>query len=158
MVSRVGTAAMPPAGCVPFTLPAVFGPPSPYVAEIPGRTPAACRQLASSARRRTRAAQPPATPTPRQASIVREFKQAWEASDIGALIGLLDPDATLTGDGGGLAPAALRPIEGGDQVARYLADLARAAPGTVRFLARTVNGQPGLVAQRCSVTVAVSAI
>jgi len=149
--------SMTPAERVAFILHDVFGYPFTDVAEITGRTPAACRQLASSARRRTRAAQPPATPTARQASIVREFKQAWEASDIGALIGLLDPDATVTGDGGGLAPAALRPIEGGEQVARYLADLARAAPGNVRFLERTVNGQPGLVAQQDGVTVAVYA-
>jgi RNA polymerase sigma factor (sigma-70 family) len=149
--------SMTPAERVAFILHDVFGYPFTDVAEITGRTPAACRQLASSARRRTRAARPPATPTARQASIVREFKQAWEASDIGALIGLLDPDATVTGDGGGLAPAALRPIEGGEQVARYLADLARAAPGNVRFLERTVNGQPGLVAQQDGLTVAVYA-
>ena len=149
--------SMTPAERVAFILHDVFGYPFTNVAEITGRTPAACRQLASSARRRSRAAQPPATPAARQASIVREFKQAWEASDIGALIGLLDPGATVTGDGGGLAPAALRPIEGGEQVARYLADLARAAPGNVRFLERTVNGQPGLVAQQDGVTVAVYA-
>ena len=77
--------------------------------------------------------------------------------DIGALIGLLDPDATMIADGGGLASAALRPIRGGEQVARYLADLARAAPGSVRFLERTVNGQPGLVAQLDGVTVTVFA-
>jgi RNA polymerase sigma factor (sigma-70 family) len=149
--------SMTPAERVAFILHDVFGYPFTDVAEITGRTPAACRQLASSARRRTRAARPPAAPTARQASIVREFKQAWEASDIGALIGLLDPDATVTGDGDGVAPAALRPIEGGEQVARYLADLARAAPGNVRFLERTVNGQPGLVAQQDGVTVAVYA-
>jgi hypothetical protein len=36
-------------------------------------------------------------------------------------------------------------------------DLARAAPGNVRLLERTVNGQPGLVAQQDGVTVAVYA-
>jgi RNA polymerase sigma factor (sigma-70 family) len=149
--------SMTPAERVAFILHDVFGYPFAEVADITGRTPAACRQLASTARRRVRATQPPATPTARQASLVRDFKQAWEAKDIGALIGLLDPGATLTGDGGGLAPAALRPIEGGEQVARYLADLARAAPGNVRFLERTVNGQPGLVADQDGVTVAVYA-
>ena len=146
-----------PAERVALILHDVFGYPFANVAEITGRTPAACRQLASSARRRARAAQPPATPTARQARIIRDFKQAWEAKDIDALIGLLDPGATATGDGGGLAPAALRPIEGGEQVARYLADLARAVPGNVRLLERTVNGQPGLVAEQDGVTVAVYA-
>ena len=149
--------SMTPAERVALILHDVFGYPFANVAEITGRTPAACRQLASSARRRARAAQPPATPTARQARIIRDFKQAWEAKDIDALIGLLDPGATATGDGGGLAPAALRPIEGGEQVARYLADLARAVPGNVRLLERTVNGQPGLVAEQDGVTVAVYA-
>jgi RNA polymerase sigma factor (sigma-70 family) len=149
--------SMTPAERVAFILHDVFGYPFAEVAEITGRSPAACRQLAFSARRRVRAAQPPATPTARQASIVRDFKQAWEAKDIGALIRLLDPGATLTADGGGLAPAALSPIEGGERIARLLADLARGKPGNVRFLERTVNGQPGLVAQQEGVIVAVYA-
>ena len=149
--------SMTPAERVALILHDVFGYPFTEVAEVTGRTPQACRQLASKARRRARATQPPATPTTRQARIVRDFKQAWEAKDIGALIGLLDPGATATGDGGGLAQAALRPIEGGERVARYLADIARAAPGNVRLLERTVNGQPGLIAQQDGVTVAVYA-
>ena len=118
---------MTPAERVAFILHDVFGYPFADVAEITGRTPAACRQLASSARRRVRAAQAPAAPTARQAGLVRAFKQAWEAKDIGALIGLLDPGATVIADGGGLASAALHPIEGGEQVARYLADIASRA-------------------------------
>ena len=149
--------AMTPAERVALILHDVFGYPFAEVAQIVGRTPAACRQLASSARRRVRAAQAPAAPAARQAGLVRAFKQAWEAQDIGALISLLDPDATATGDGGGLVPAAPRPIEGGGRVARYLADLARAARGNVRLLERSVNGQPGLVAQLDGVTVAVYA-
>ena len=149
--------AMTPAERVALILHDVFGYPFAEVAQIVGRTPAACRQLASSARRRVRAARAPAAPAARQAGLVRAFKQAWEAQDIGALISLLDPDATATGDGGGLVPAAPRPVEGGGRVARYLADLARAARGNVRLLERTVNGQPGLVAQLDGVTVAVYA-
>ena len=149
--------SMTPAQRVTFILHDVFAYPFSDVAQIVGRTPAACRQLATSARRRIRAAQAPATPTARQARIVRDFKQAWEAKDINALIGLLDPDATATGDGGGLVSAALRPIEGGEQIARYMGDLASRAAGNLTFLERTVNGQPGLVAQQDGVTVAVYA-
>jgi RNA polymerase sigma factor (sigma-70 family) len=148
--------SMTPAERVAFILHDVFGYPFAEVAEIVGRTPAACRQLASSARRRVRASQPPATPTARQASIVRAFKQAWEAKDIDALIGLLDPDATAIADGGGLAGAAPRPVEGGEQVARGFVDVAGRVPG-LTILERTVNGQPGLVAQQGGVTVTVLA-
>jgi RNA polymerase sigma factor (sigma-70 family) len=149
--------SMTPAERVAFILHDVFGYPFAEVAEIVGRTPAACRQLASSARRRIRAAQPPAAPVTRQADIVRAFQQAWEAKDIGALIGLLDPDATAIADGGGLAVTFLRPIEGGEQIARAWVEIASRAPSNMTFLERTVNGQPGLVAQQDGVTVTVFA-
>jgi RNA polymerase sigma-70 factor (ECF subfamily) len=149
--------SMTPAERVALILHDVFRYSFTEVAQITGRTPAACRQLASSARRRIRASQPPAAPTARQAGLVRDFKKAWEARDIDALISLLDPGATAIADGGGLALAALRPIEGGEQVARYIVDLAARAPGNVTILERTVNGQPGLVAQQDGVTVTVFA-
>jgi RNA polymerase sigma factor (sigma-70 family) len=148
--------AMTPAERVAFILHDVFRYSFAEVADIVGRTPAACRQLASSARRRLRASQVPATPTAQQADIVRDFKQAWEAKDIDALIGLLDPDATAIGDGGGLVTAQLRPVEGAEQIARNVVEIAGMAPD-MTILERTVNGQPGLVAQQDGVTVAVFA-
>src|ERR1700722_7848149 len=149
--------SMSPAERVAFILHDVFRYSFAEIAEITGRTPAACRQLASSARRRSAAAQPPAAPAAGQAGIVRDFRLAWEAQDIGALIGLLDPGATVTGDGGGLVSASPEPVEGAEQVASSLVWLARRAQGRLTFLERTVNGQPGLVAQRDGVTVAVYA-
>ena len=122
--------SMTPAERVAFILHDVFGYPFAEVAEITGRTTAACRQLASSARRRIRASQPPPAPAAQHAGLVGHFKQAWEAMDINALIGLLDPDATMTADGGGRVSAALRPIEGGEQIAAYVVDIAGRAPGT----------------------------
>ena len=149
--------SMTPAERVAFILHDVFRYSFTEVAEIVGRTPAACRQLASSARRRIGASQPPATPTAQQAGIIRAFKQAWEAKDIDALIGLLDPDATAIADGGGLATTFLRPIEGSEQIARAWIEIANRAPSNRAFLERTVNGQPGLVAQQDGVTVTVFA-
>jgi RNA polymerase sigma factor (sigma-70 family) len=148
--------SMTPAERVAFILHDVFRYTFAEVAEIVGRTPAACRQLASSARRRIRASQAPATPAARQAGLVRDFKRAWEARDIDAIVRLLDPGATATGDGGGLVRAELRPVEGAGQIARFFVDRAGATPG-LTFLERTVNGQPGLVAQLDGVTVAVYA-
>jgi RNA polymerase sigma-70 factor (ECF subfamily) len=146
--------SMTPAERVAFILHDVFRYPFAEVAEIVGRTPAACRQLASSARRRIRASRAPAAPTGQQAGIVRAFKQAWEAKDIDALISLLDPGATVVADGGGLAGA--QPIEGREQIARACVDLTDRAPG-LRILERTVNGHPGLITQRDGVTAAVLA-
>ncbi|MET8335284.1 RNA polymerase sigma factor SigJ [Streptosporangium canum] len=148
--------SMTPAERVAFILHDVFRYSFAEVAEIVGRTSAACRQLASSARRRIRAAQASTTPAARQARIVRDFKQAWEAKDIDALIALLDPDATAIADGGGVVGAVLRPVEGAEQIVRSLVHL----EGRLRdltFLERTVNGRPGLIAQEDGVTVSVYA-
>ena len=131
--------SMTPAERVAFILHDVFRYSFAEVAEIVGRTPAACRQLASSARRRIRTARAPAAPAARQAGIVRAFRQAWEAKDIDALIGLLDPGATATADGGGLVSTVHRPIEGAAQIARYAVEIA------------------GLVAQRDGVVMTVMA-
>ena len=149
--------SMTPAERVAFILHDVFHYAFAEIADIVGRTPAACRQLASSARHRVRAAQPPATPPFRQSAIVKDFKAAWEAKDIDALIALLDPDATAVADSGGLALAFRQPIEGGEQIARAWIEIANRAAGYTTFLERTVNGQPGLVAQQDGVVVTVFA-
>ncbi|WP_105967945.1 RNA polymerase sigma factor SigJ [Streptomyces geranii] len=139
--------AMTPAERVAFVLHDVFRYPFGEVAEIVGRTPAACRQLASSARRRVRGAQAPAAvPSTEQAGIVRRFRTAWEAKDIEALVGLLDPDATATADGGGLAVTHAHPLVGAERIAGAYAEIARVAGDRTTFVECTVNGLPGLVA------------
>ncbi|MFC3452856.1 RNA polymerase sigma factor SigJ [Amycolatopsis speibonae] len=148
--------SLTPAERVAFVLHDVFRFAFAEVAEIVGRSPAACRQLASSARRRIRATSLTPAPIARQADLVKEFKKAWEAKDIGALIGLLDPDVKAVGDGGGLVSAALHPFEGREQVASYLMAVAHKATG-FELLERTVNGRPGLVLQQAGLTVAVFA-
>jgi RNA polymerase sigma factor (sigma-70 family) len=149
--------SMTPAERVAFILHDVYRYPFAQVAEITGRSPAACRQLASSARRRLRTAQAPVAPDAQQAGLVRDFKRAWEANDISALVALLDPDATAIADGGGLASAVPYPIVGGEEIARFLVDVASRAPGNLTYRESTVNGQPGLVAELDGVTVTVYA-
>ena len=149
--------SMTPAERVTFVLHDVFRYPFAEVAAIVGRTPAACRQLATSARRRVRAARAPVTPAAHQARVVRAFAAAWEAKDIDALIGLLDPGATATADGGGLATTFMHPIEGGEQIARAWIELARRRPATMTVGECLVNGQPGLVAEQDGVIVSVFA-
>ncbi|MGW5436860.1 RNA polymerase sigma factor SigJ [Nocardia asteroides] len=146
--------AMTPAERVAFVLHDVFRYSFAEIAEIVGRTPAACRQLASSARRRVRTAR--ALPGGGQAEVVRDFRRAWEARDIDALIGLLDPRATATADSGGLAPAFLEPISGGERIARAWVEIAARGPA-VTLVERSVNGQPGLVAELDGTIVSVYA-
>lgn len=149
--------SMTPAERVAFTLHDVFCYPFAEVAEIVGRTPAACRQLAASARRRIRTSRPPATPKARQAAVVSEFKRAWAAKDVEALVGLLDPDAVAIADGGGIVRAAPEPIEGAERIARHYGYIAAMTPDTVTIVERIVNGQPGLVLQQDGVATTVFA-
>jgi RNA polymerase sigma-70 factor (ECF subfamily) len=149
--------SMTPAERVAFVLHDVFRYSFAEVAEIVGRTDAACRQLASSARRRLRAARSTPTPAAQHAEIVRSFRRAWEARDIDALVGLLDPDAVATADSGGLAVTFLLPIEGGEQIALAWSELAARKPGNTTLRERTVNGQLGLMADQDGVTVTVFA-
>ncbi|RSS60818.1 RNA polymerase sigma factor SigJ [Streptomyces sp. WAC06614] len=151
--------AMTPAERVAFILHDVFRYPFAEVAAVVGRTPAACRQLATSARRRLRATRPDAAATGARpaAAVVREFKQAWEAKDIAALVGLLDPDATMIADGGGLVGAVLRPVVGAEAIARYLTATGGRSTPRLTLLERSVNGRPGLVARFAGTTVTVAA-
>ncbi|MFJ8160341.1 RNA polymerase sigma factor SigJ [Streptomyces sp. NPDC096136] len=146
---------MTPAERVAFVLHDVFRYPFPEIAEIVGRTPAACRRLASSARSRVTADRAP-TSAPRQAALLHDFREAWQAGDIQTLVTLLDPGATMVADGGGLASAVRRTIEGSTDIAGYLMHIAALSPD-LTLLERTVNGEPGLVAQRDGATVTVAA-
>jgi len=149
--------SMTPAERVALILHDVFRYPFAEIADITGRTTGACRELASSARRRVRAAQAlPTTPAAQRADVVRDFKEAWAAKNIDALIGLLDPDATAIADGGGRSGAILHPIEGAAEIVRNLVILEDRLRD-LTILERTVNGQPGLVAQQDGVTVSVYA-
>jgi RNA polymerase sigma factor (sigma-70 family) len=146
--------SMTPAERVAFVLHDVFGYPFAEVASVLGRTSAACRQLATSARRRLRPA--PAPSPARSTEVVRAFKEAWEARDIAGLVGLLDPSVVAVADGGGLASTVAHPVEGGEQVARYTVRITERVPA-MELRERVVNGRPGLVAERDGVVETVLA-
>jgi len=163
MAFLVALEAMTPAQRVALILHDVFEYPFAEVAAITGRTPAACRELASTARRRVRAACPrgaafaPNTSAAGQAALVRDFQHAWHARDISALLAILDPDAVFTADGGGIAPTALHPIHGAEQIARFILEVARHIQATVTLHERLVNGRPGLLVRQDGQTSAVYA-
>lgn len=146
--------SMTPAERVAFVLHDVFGYPFAEVASILGRSSAACRQLATSARRRVRPA--PAPSPARSADVVRAFKIAWEAKDIASLVGLLDPSVVAVADGGGLASTVAHPVAGSERVARYTVQITERVP-EMTLLERVVNGRPGLVAERDGVVETVLA-
>jgi RNA polymerase sigma-70 factor (ECF subfamily) len=146
--------SMTPAERVAFVLHDVFRYPFAEIADVLDRSPAACKQLAASARRRVSVARAPVTTTG-QAEVVRQVKEAWETKDITALVGLLNPAAVMTADGGGMVGTVLRPVAGGARIAQYMVAIADKAPG-LELLRRSVNGVPGLVARRAGVVVTVA--
>lgn len=145
MALMVVLESMTPAERVAFVLHDVFSYTFPEIAEIVGRTPAACRQLASSGRSRVRAARRNPVDPAEHSAVVRSFKTAWETGDLAALVGLLDPDAIAITDGGGLVSAALEPLHGASAVAGFLLGVYERQPDLV-IREEQVNGELGLVA------------
>jgi RNA polymerase sigma-70 factor (ECF subfamily) len=123
--------AMTPAERVAFVLHDVFAVPFDEIGEIVGRTPAACRQLATSARRRVQAGRSRQVPRAEHDRVVEAFGRAVQAGDLASLVAVLDPDVVLKSDGGGIVSAARNPILGADHVGRLLLGLAGRYPETL---------------------------
>lgn len=111
---------MTPAERVAFVLHDVFAVPFGEIADIVGRSPAACRQLATSARRRVEQGRNRQAPRAEHDRIVRAFADAARAGDLAGLIAVLDPEVVLRSDGGGVVNAARHPVIGADKVGRFL--------------------------------------
>lgn len=117
-----------PAERVAFVLHDVFALSFAEIADVVGRSPAACRQLATSARRHVGERRGANVPPERHSALVAAFAEAAGTGRLEALVGVLDPDVVLRSDGGGLVSAARRPVRGADDVARFLLGLARKQP------------------------------
>ena len=110
------TRALSPDQRAVFLLCDVFGYSYDEVAGIIAKTPAACRQLAVRARRRIADNRPRYDASPQERDeLVRRFVAAAEDGELDALVDLLAPDATFTGDGGGKGGFP-RPVHGAGNV------------------------------------------
>jgi RNA polymerase sigma-70 factor, ECF subfamily len=109
---------------VAFVLHEGFGVPFAEVADVLGTSAAAARQLASRARRAI-ADSPPPRPSASHDEVVGRLMAAMASGDLSAVIALLHPDVTFTGDSNRRAPTAARVIHGPDKVARFLFGLAK---------------------------------
>ena len=136
--------SLTPAERVAFVLHEVFGVPFAEIADIVGRSPEATRQLASSARRHIRDLRARPTDASEHSRVVTAFRLACESGDLDALVAVLDPDVTSVTDGGGKVRAALRPVVGADNVARFILGVLRKQPD-LTIDEEEVNGEPGFV-------------
>jgi RNA polymerase sigma-70 factor (ECF subfamily) len=130
---------------VAFVLHDGFGVPFAEIAQVLGGSPAAARQHASRARRLV--ADAPAPPrADEHDEVVGLLLAAMAQGDMAAVVALLHPEVTFTGDSNRRAPTAAQVIRGPDKVARFLFGLAhRYGPGFVTSSrVAAVNGDLGV--------------
>ena len=127
-------------------------------ASIVGRSPAACRQLASRARRHIQAETDPDRFTvaePEQFRITERFIAACAGGDIPALITLLDPAVVGEVD---LGPGLSAPLQvGRDRVARNILRFFGPTSG-IALVSHPVDGRLNLLAFRNGALVALLAL
>jgi RNA polymerase sigma-70 factor (ECF subfamily) len=126
-----------------FLMADVFAVPYAEIADAVEKSPEACRQIASRARRRLRHPQRRARTIDRR--VVDELLVALWMGDMDAVLARLAPDAVCITDGGANRTAARRPVVGASRVARFLANLTQRYHDQLTVTAVTVNGEPGIV-------------
>jgi RNA polymerase sigma-70 factor (TIGR02957 family) len=113
-----------------FVLREVFDLPYDEIAAAVDKTPAAVRQIAHRAREHVGARRPRMEVSrAEQQQVVDRFVAAVTTGDVQGLLDVLAPDVVMVADGGGIAPAVLRPIAGAKKVAALLSNFSRVAPG-----------------------------
>lgn len=116
------------------------------IADVVGRSEAACRQLASRAGRHLgEGASRFRAERARGSELASRFLAACASGDLEGLLSLLTEDATAIADGGGKARAAGRPIVGKMSVATYMIGISKMATYISGVLPAAVNGQPGFI-------------
>ncbi|HEV3213237.1 MAG TPA: sigma-70 family RNA polymerase sigma factor [Acidimicrobiales bacterium] len=128
-----------PAERICFVLHDMFSISFEEIAPILGRSPPACRQLASRARRRVRSAEDPSANPARQREVVTAFLAAARSGDFERLLSLLHPDVTLVADAAAAAIGAPARLDAADDVASLFSGGARAARAAL------LDGVAGLV-------------
>ncbi len=130
---------------VVFLLADVFDEPFADIAATVQRSEAACRQIASRARRRVRDAQRhrPAD-AGEQRRLAAAFGQAITFGDLGAVVSLLGERPVLISDGGAAVRAARRPVVGAARIARFVVNLAKRASADSRIVPLSINGEPAV--------------
>jgi RNA polymerase sigma-70 factor (TIGR02957 family) len=116
------------------------------IAEIVGKSEAACRQLAVRARRHIEQERPRFDASRQeQNELARRFMAAAETGDLAGLEALLADDVALHGDGGGKVRALAHPLFGRRRVARAVVHWMQVVRGFEGFSIRPVevNGHPG---------------
>lgn len=115
------------------------------IAQILGKSEAACRQLVSRARKRVREDKPRVHVSPEaRAKLLRQLAEAVQAQDPALLLTVLTKDATWTSDGGGKTKAAKKVVSGAEHVARFAIGVFKRHLSRMKFVPANVNDEAGL--------------
>jgi len=136
---------------VAFVLHDGFAVPFGEIADVLQISVASARQLASRARKAL-AAEPAPAPDPAHAEVVGRLMAAMASGDVSAVVSLLHPDVTFTGDSNRQAPTAARVIHGSDKVARFILGLAKRYGPKLFEVGQLalVNGELGIYNERAA--------
>ncbi len=132
-----------------FLLADVFSEPYRDIGATVGRSPDACRQIASRARHKLDAARRPAPDVTRAAraddvDLLARLVTAVLSGDPAAVVELLDPEVVLVSDAGASRRAARRPVVGPDRVSRLLVNLGGRMDPVATSSVVELNGRPAL--------------
>ena len=139
---------MSPAERVVFVLHDVFDFPFEKIGPMVGRSIAACRQLASRARKRVdqeAGSARFAIDAAEQRRVVNAFIAACAGGNLKALLPLLDPSVVGWADVGGALAAISQPNVGREAVAARLMRFFGAESGN-KLVSKAINGEPNVVA------------
>lgn len=115
------------------------------IAQILGKSEAACRQTVSRARKRIREGRPRVQVSEvARARLLEGLVKAVQTQDAQALVSLLSTDVTWNSDGGGKAKAARKVIHGAGRVARFATGVFRRHLANVEFRPALVNHEAGM--------------
>lgn len=140
--------SLTPSERVALILHDVFGMPFAEIGDIVGRSPDACRQLASTARRHLRAEPRYQTDDDQRRRAVDAFARACTTGDLETLMDVLAPDVVSRADGGGMVGVARVPVVGVERVAKYLLGIVAVSEAQGRHITtrpETFNNRTGLV-------------
>lgn len=115
------------------------------IAQILGKSEAACRQMVSRARKHVHEERPRVhVSEAARTTLLNRFVQALVTNDKALMMDVLAKDVAWISDGGGKARAALKPIHGNEAVTSFVLGVLGRRAHEATFQHVNVNGETGL--------------
>lgn len=129
-----------------FLLHDVFEREYPEIARILDKSEASCRQIVHRARQRLREERRlHEVPHDIHRQLLQSFTAALDRGDLKAMMALMDRDAQLMGDGGGIVSSFPKPMLGGARIAQLLFAPTLRRRAELRMVPAVFNGRVGVL-------------